>query len=206
MGGSEVQSPERNIVVNTDDEMSQTCVQPDVSIESVQKGLSVQRDECEQTTVGKSIKTGSGAEDPTSTKLAGRNIRARFKLSKIEGGRFSLKLNSTEKKRGPVKEGAIVKDNDSDRFPVNKSLRDNLHNLQSLSARDEIRGENSTFNNITILRTPKRKKSESIPKQTNKQTVSRLVSKFSSATFSMPGGGGSDESPAKRRRLWGQGH
>ena len=71
-----------------------------MSIESVQKGLSVQRDECEQTTVGKSIKTGSGAEDPTSTKLAGRNIRARFKLSKIEGGRFSLKLNSTEKKRG----------------------------------------------------------------------------------------------------------
>ena len=170
------------------------------------KGLSVQRDECEQTTVGKSIKTGSGAEDPTSTKLAGRNIRARFKLSKIEG---SLKLNSTEKKRGPVKEGAIVKDNGSDRFPVNKSLRDNLlnlHNLQSLSARDEIRGENSTFNNITILRKPKRKKSESIPKQTNKQTVSRLVSKFSGATCSMPGCGGSDESPAKRRRLWGQGH
>ena len=104
--------------------------------------------------------------------------------------RFSLKLNSTEKKRGPVKEGAIVKDNDSDRFPVNKSLRDNLHNLQSLSARDEIRGENSTFNNITILRTPKRKKSESIPKQTNKQTVSRLVSKFSGATCSIPGDGG----------------
>ena len=68
MGDSEVQSPERNIVVNTDDEMSQTCVQPDVSIESVQTGLSVQRDECtgvqrdecEQTTVGKNIKTGSG--------------------------------------------------------------------------------------------------------------------------------------------------
>ena len=57
-----------------------------MSIESVQKGLSVQRDECEQTTVGKSIKTGSGSEDPTSTKLTGRNIRARFKLSKMEGG------------------------------------------------------------------------------------------------------------------------
>ena len=42
---------------------------------------------------------GAGAEDPKSTKLAERNIRARFKLSKIEGGRFSLKLNS-EKKRG----------------------------------------------------------------------------------------------------------
>ena len=56
-------------------------------------------------------------------------------------------------------------------------------------------GESSTFNNIDIIRTPKRKKASA---------VSKLVCRFSGASSKLPGVDDS-ESPAKRRRLWGQG-
>ena len=52
-----------------------------------------------------------------------------------------------------------------------------------------------SFNNIDIVRTPKRKKASA---------VSKLVYKFSGASTNQPGLDMS-KSPAKRRRVWGQG-
>ena len=52
-----------------------------------------------------------------------------------------------------------------------------------------------SFNNIDIVRTPKRKKASA---------VSKLVYKFSGASTNQPGLDMS-ENPAKRRRVWGQG-
>ena len=124
--------------------------------------------------------------------MAGRSIRAKFQLSNLEGGKFNLKVNSTRSKEGTEKEGKYVSDSD----------RQNIHSSSSLSrickntyARDEFRGEKEnekTFNNINIVKTPKRKKAN---------TVSKLVCKFSGNSENLPEG----ESPAKRRRLWGQG-
>ena len=97
----------------------------------------------------------------------------------------------TEKKVGPVKEGVYLNDeNGSDRISFSKTLKN------TLPARDEIRGENQTFNNIEIVKTPKRK---------NERTVSKLVHKFSASACNLTGVDGSSESPAKRRRIWGQG-
>ena len=90
---------------------------------------------------------------------------------------------------GAEKEGEEL--NGSNRISSFKSLNSIL-----LPARNEIREENDTFNNITIIRTPKRKNER-------ESTVSRLVGIFSNNTCNLPNGG---ESPAKRRRLWGQGH
>ena len=67
------------------------------------------------------------------------------------------------------------------------------NNIISLSSEG---GENKNpCNMVNILRTPKRKKVSA---------VSELVSVFSGANANQPGFGNS-ESPAKRRRLWGQG-
>ena len=131
----------------------------------------------------------SSTEKPPSILVAGRKIRTKFKLSKLEGGKFSLKLNSTEKKEGPEKEGNMKCN--SDRLPTLKSFRnceDKVH------ARDEIRGENVLINSIPVIRTPKRKSD-------NFNSVSNLISKYSDGTTNLP----RIESPAKRRRLWGQG-
>ena len=80
----------------------------------------------------------------------------------------------------------------SDRLPTLKSFRncsDKIH------ARDEIRGENNILiNSIPVIRTPKRKSD-------NFNSVSNLISKYSDGTTNLP----RIESPAKRRRLWGQG-
>ena len=187
-------------------EMSQECVQNSLSVQPTNHAVSemihtdemriptecVQSIECVQTSVlARSSQTGSSTSETPSIQVAGRNIRARFKLSKIEGGRFSLKMNSTEKKVGPVKEGVYLNDeNGSDRISFSKTLKN------TLPARDEIRGENQTFNNIEIVKTPKRK---------NEHTVSKLVHKFSASACNLPGVDISGESPAKRRRLWGQG-
>ena len=66
-------------------------------------------------------------------------------------------------------------------------------NIISLSSEG---GENKNPCNISdIMQTPKRKKASA---------VSELVSKFSGASTNQPGLEIS-ESPAKRRRLWGQG-
>ena len=127
--------------------------------------------------------------------VAGRkkDIRAKYVLSNLEGGKFKLKINSSSRKEGTEKEGKRVCD--SNRQNV---LVQNLQSIQNTrsslsSSRDELRGENAkTFNNIDIVKTPKRKK---------ESTVSKLVCKFSGGTENLPAG----ESPAKRRRLWGQG-
>jgi hypothetical protein len=154
------------------------CVQPSVCVQTAGRA-------------GRS-QTGSSNDKTPSILVAGRSIRAKFKLSKIEGGRFSLKVNSTEKKEGPVMEGEY--ENDSDRVPISKSF-ENIEN--TVHARNKFRGENNTFNNIElIIKTPKRKK---------ENTVAKLVCRFSDSACNLPGVEFCDESPAKRRRLWGQG-
>ena len=102
-----------------------------------------------------------------------------------------MSINSSSRKEGTEKEGKHV--SDSDRQNVQKLQ--NIQNIRSSlpSSRDEFRGENAkTFNNINIIKTPKCKK---------ESTVSKLVCKFCGGTQNLPAG----ESPAKRRRLWGQG-
>jgi hypothetical protein len=150
----------------------------------------VQQSVCVQTTRRDGDnQASSSTEKPPSILVAGRKIRTKFKLSKLEGGKFSLKLNSTEKKEGPEKEGNMKCN--SDRLPTLKSFRnceDKVH------ARDEIRGENVLINSIPVIRTPKRKSD-------NFNSVSNLISKYSDGTTNLP----RIESPAKRRRLWGQG-
>ena len=174
------------------------CVQPSECVQCTVKIPTecVQQNECVQTTStaesGNTI-ASSTIERP-AFQVAGRRVKAIFDLSKIEGGRFSLK--STLKRGGT--EGAsknIICDED-DRsiglsqiktFPSSNGQLDNC----------EGGGENSTFNNINIdiIRTPKRKKASA---------VSKLVCRFSGANSKLPGVDDS-ESPAKRRRLWGQG-
>ena len=61
-------------------------------------------------------------------------------------------------------------------------------------AKSEGRGEKSTFNNIEIIRTPKRKKVAS--------AISKLVCRFSGDASNRPVFDDS-ESPAKRRKVWG---
>ena len=78
---------------------------------------------------------------------------------------------------------------------------DNKHYLLLLThAKSDIQGENEplSFNNIEVIRTPKRKlKSPS--------AVANLINNFSAIINKLPGTDGNSESPAKRRRLWGQG-
>jgi hypothetical protein len=137
--------------------------------------------------------SSSSTERTSSILVPGRkkSIRAKFVLSNLEGGKFNIKIDSPCRKEGTEKEGKRV--SDSDRENVQKQ---NIQNIRSSlpSSRDEFRGENTkTFNNIDIvIKTPKRKK---------ESTVSKLVCKFSGGTQNLPAG----ESPAKRRRLWGQG-
>ena len=160
------------------------CVQSD-DIQSV----------CVQTAgrAGTSL-SSSSTEKTSSILVAGRSksIRAKYELSNLEGGKFNIKIDSPCRKEGTEKEGKHV--SDSDRQNVQKLQ--NIQNIRSSlpSSRDEFRGENTkTFNNIDIvIKTPKRKK---------ESTVSKLVCKFSGGTQNLPAG----ESPAKRRRLWGQG-
>ena len=112
-----------------------------VPVECVQSSVCIQ-------TAGQAenSQTSSSTRETPSFQVAGKNIRARFNLSKIEGGRFSLKLNSTEKKGGPVKEGVSLKcENGSDRFSVSNILKKN-----NLHARDEFCGENYSFNHIEL--------------------------------------------------------
>jgi hypothetical protein len=138
------------------------------------------------------VQASSSTEKTPSVLVAGRKrkIRTKFKLSKLEGGKFSLKLNSTEKKEGPEKEGDVK--SCSDRLPTLKSFtnfNDKIH------ARDEIRGENILINSIPVTRTPKRKSDNCF------NSVSNLISKYSDGTNNQT----RIESPAKKRRLWGQG-
>ena len=125
--------------------------------------------------------------------VAGRknDIRAKYVLSNLEGGKFKLKINSSSRKEGTEKEGKHVCDSDRQNVQKLQSIQNTRSSLSS--SRDELRGENAkTFNNIDIVKTPKRKK---------ESTVSKLVCKFSGGTEDLPAG----ESPAKRRRLWGGG-
>ena len=67
----------------------------------------------------------------------------------------------------------------------------------STHAKNDLQEGNETlsfFNNIEIMRTPKRK-----------SAVANLISDFVANTSILPGTEGTSESPAKRRRLWGQG-
>jgi hypothetical protein len=160
--------------------VNKMCVQSD-DIQSV----------CVQTAgrAGTSL-SSSNTEKTSSILVAGRSksIRAKYELSNLEGGKFNLKINSSSRKEGTEKEGKCVSGSDSQ----------NVQNIQNIHSsfpysRDEFRGENGkTFNNIIVVKTPKRKK---------QNTVSKLVCKFSGGTKNLPEG----ESPAKRRRLWGQG-
>ena len=130
-----------------------------------------------------------------SFQVAGRKVKAKFKLSKIEGGRFSLKMNSTEKRNV---EGASLEHNIVSDSYFSSSFQ------SFISARDKFRGEkcenakceNESFNNISIIKTPKRKSDSS---------VAILIGNFSANTCELPEGRLCSESPAKRRRLWGHG-
>ena len=92
-----------------------------------------------------------------------------------------------------MKEGVSLKcENGSDSFSVSNILKKNTLNEMSSV------GKKYSFNNIEVIKTPKRKnKSE--------HTVSKLVSKFSASTCNLPGVDNGSESPVKQRRLWGQG-
>ena len=153
----------------------------------------VKKSVCVQTTRRDgNVQASSSTEKTPSVLVAGRKkkIRTKFKLSKLEGGKFSLKINSTEKKEGPEKEGDV--DKCSDRLPTLKSFtnfNDKIH------ARDEIRGENILINSIPISRTPKRKSDKCF------NSVANLISKYSDSANNQT----RIESPAKKRRLWGQG-
>ena len=104
-------------------------------------------------------------------------------------------MNSTEKRKG---EGAPLEhDIDSDSYS-SSSFR-NLSTKNFISARDKFRGEkceNESFNNISIIKTPKRKSDSS---------VAVLIGNFSANSCELPEGRLCIESPAKRRRLWGRG-
>ena len=115
---------------------------------------------------------------------------------KLEGGKFSLKLNSTDKRS---LEGASEELSGK---PGNISTSNMKHTFSKSSthAKSDIQGENEplSFNNIEVIRTPKRKlKSPS--------AVANLINNFSAIINKLPGTDGNSESPAKRRRLWGQG-
>ena len=79
---------------------------------------------------------------------------------------------------------------------VSDGNREVTYNSNVQFTSSEGRGEKSTFNNIEIIRTPKRKKVAS--------AISKLVCRFSGDASNRPVFDDS-ESPAKRRRVWGQG-
>ena len=152
---------------------------------------------CGQDMIMTKTSQASPSTDETPTfHMAGRKGRARFSLSKLEGGRFSLKVNSTDKS---IPEGASKELSGK---PGNISTSSMKHTFlkPSTHTKSDFQGGNEPlpFNNIEVIRTPKRKlKSTS--------AVANLISDFSAITSSLPGTGGNSESPAKRRRLWGQG-
>ena len=134
-------------------------------------------------------------ETPT-IQVAGRKVKARYSLSKLEGGRFSLKLNGTDKR---ILEGESEDLSGKPDSFLTSSIKHTFVKT-STHAKSDIQGESKplTFNNIEVLRTPKRKLKSS-------SAVADLVNNFSAVTSILPGTEGNSESPAKRRRLWGQG-
>ena len=118
--------------------------------------------------------------------VAGRKYRAKFSLSNIEGGKFSLKLN---------KENRIIQD----KFPLNVSGESDSQDSSSIKpsfyqasthAMSEPNEGNETlsfFNNIKVTQTPKRKSS-----------VANLTGIISDNTNILPG---IIESPAKKKRV-----
>ena len=188
--------------VNTDEELRThaMCVQPSECVQCTVKIHTecVQQSECVQITntaeSGNAI-SSNNTERP-AFQVAGRRVKAIFDLSKIEGGRFSLK--STLKRGGT--EGASknnICDEDDRSIGLSQIKTKTFPSSNGQLDNCEGGGENSTFNNIKIdiIRTPKRKKASA---------VSKLVCRFSGANSKLPGVDDS-ESPAKRRRLWGQG-
>ena len=53
--------------------------------------------------VTKTSQVSPSTDETPTIQVAGRKIKARYSLSKLEGGKFSLKLNSTDKR---ILEGA----------------------------------------------------------------------------------------------------
>ena len=145
---------------------------------------------CTQNTSTAEYKTVSvsGNVERTPFLMAGRRIKTKFDLSKVGGGRFILK--STMERGGG--EGAFMNnvEGSDDRNTGTAQVNMNIISLSSEGGESK-----NPCNIINIMRTPKRKKASA---------VSELVSKFSGASANQPGFGNS-ESPAKRRRLWGQG-
>ena len=157
--------------------MTKTDVQPRLRIptecktdECVQTGPSVQpvhltgSEECvqpcggggQETNVKKTNQVNPSTVEKPSIQVAGRNIRARFSLSKIEGGKFSLKLNNTEQRK---LEGVSVDLSGEPDSASSSSYKPTFLN-SSTHAKSEIhKGGNETlfFNNIEITKTPKLK-------------------------------------------------
>ena len=143
-----------------------------------------------------SSQPGASKKENPAVPEARKFIKAKFQLTNIKGGTFSLKVNS--KKRGSVKEGV------SDEHDLNFSNFSNFSNLSDLqdgvTARNTVHGENQQFNNIDIIKTPQKRK------LVYDSTVAKLVCRFSGETSNLPGASADNniESPAKRRRVWGQ--
>ena len=110
------------------------------------------------------------------------------------GGRFILK-STIERGSSEGASKNIIGDSDDRNIGVS---RENLISLSSSQVqKNNFEGgeAKNTFNCTDIVGTPKRKKASA---------VSELVFKFSGASTIQPGLDMS-ESPAKRRRVWGQG-
>ena len=95
-----------------------------------------------------SSQPGASKNENPAVPEARKFSKAKFQLTNIKGGTFSLNVNS--KKRGSVKEGV------SDEHDLNFS---NFSDLQDgVPARITVHGKNQHFNNIDIIKTTQKQK------------------------------------------------
>jgi hypothetical protein len=204
-GSVSVAGSQSNTVLKDNSEDILSSVEIDARRMKTDEGERVKRDEASSGVCGVtdmvcvqavSSQTGASKIENPAVPEARKVMKAKFQLTNIKGGTFSLKINS--KKRGSVKEGV----SDEQNLNIsNFSKFTNISNLQDgVPARNTVHGENQQFNNIEIIKTPQKRK------LVYDSTVAKLVCRFSGDTSNLPGASedNNTESPAKRRRVWGQ--
>ena len=148
---------------------------------------------CEQTGLMKNVQCvqaessqpGASGSESQAVLKARKLCKSTFNITNIEGGRFSLRLNTNKnEKRG---KGQNQRDmNMPDHYSPTKI------------SKSKLPGE--TFNKIPIIQTPQKRK---LPLPDS--NVAKLVCNFTERAHSLPGDYESrdSESPAKRRRVGG---
>ena len=161
---------------------------------------------CEQTGLMKNVQCvqaessqpGASGSESQAVLKARKLCKPTFNITNIEGGRFSLRLNTNKSgKGGKEKEFQITNQIKSDlNMPEHYSPTKNAKNAKI--SKSKLPGE--TFNNIPIIQTPQKRK---LPLPDS--SVARLVCNFSERAHNLPGDYESrdSESPAKRRRVGG---